>query len=66
LHKKIFWHIKRNDTSLEGIQDEVGRESVSVVEWGFSEFRDKEFRDKGEEGNGADRWGLVFLQPSLT
>lgn len=51
---------------MERIQDEVGRESTSVVKWVLSEFSDKEFRDKGEESNGADRWGLVLLQPSLT
>lgn len=48
---------------MEGIQDRVRRESTSAVELMLSEFRDKEFRDKGEESYGADRWGLL-LQPT--
>lgn len=48
---------------MEGIQDGVRRESTSAVELMLGEFRDKEFRDKGEESYGADRWGLL-LQPT--
>lgn len=63
LHKNVFWQIKRDDTSLERIQGGVRRESTSAVELMLHEFRDKEFRDKGEESYGADRWGLL-LQPT--
>lgn len=64
--KKVFWQIKRVDTSLEGIQGGVRRESTSAVELMLHEFRDEEFRDKGEERYGADRWGLLFQPTDIT